>query len=107
MKAHRWMRLAALAALVVIGTWAITTSRMLADISALTSRLDPWVWLLHLLSLVAFLGVALVALWHARVVWTGKRRWPAKAWSLVLAASGVMLLYVAVVFRLIAFDVHY
>jgi CubicO group peptidase (beta-lactamase class C family) len=105
--AHRRMRLAALAVALVLVAWGWTVTRLLSEISALSSKTDPWIWALQLLSLVAFVGAAAVALWHARVVWTGKRRWPAKAWSAVLALACTTLLYVAVVFKLIAFDVNY
>jgi NO-binding membrane sensor protein with MHYT domain len=75
--------------------------------SELSSRQDPWLWLLQLMSLVVFVGGCAVALWHARVVWTGPRRWPAKAWSVVLALACTTVLYTALVFKLIAFDVNY
>ena len=63
--------------------------------------------LLHLASFVVFLGAALIALWHCRVVWAGRRRWPARLWSVVLAVSSVTVLWVALVFKLIAFNAHF
>jgi hypothetical protein len=74
---------------------------------AVSSRLDPWVWLLHLASLIAFIGAAVIAVWHCRVVWRGRRRWPARLWSVMLAVSSLTVLWVALVFKLIAFNVHF
>ncbi|HEY4647489.1 MAG TPA: serine hydrolase domain-containing protein [Gemmatimonadales bacterium] len=102
--AHRWIRLAAVAVLLVLAGWFWLIKQMSSTVSALTSKSDPWIWLLHLLSLVAFLGVAGVALWHARIAWSDRRRWTSKLWSGLLAVAGVTLLYVAVVFHLIAFN---
>ncbi|MGH2709208.1 MAG: serine hydrolase, partial [Actinomycetota bacterium] len=87
--------------------WGATFTILVSDISALTSERDGWFWLLQLLSLAVFAGSAVVALWHAWVVWTGKRRWPARTWSVVLATACITLLYVALAFKLIAFDVNY
>ncbi len=105
--AQRRMRLAAVAVVVVLVAWGATFSIMLADLAALNGRKDPWLWALQLLSLVVFVGAAAVALWHARAVWTANRRWPAKVWSITLAVACTTVLYVAVVYKLIAFDVNY
>jgi uncharacterized membrane protein HdeD (DUF308 family) len=101
------MLLASAAVLLLVVGWAWLLRRMFSEVSALTSRSDPWLWLLQLLGLVVFAGAVAVALWHARVVWTGHRAWPTKLWSVVLGLATVTLLYVAVVFKLIAFDINY
>ena len=105
--AHRWIRLAALAVLLLLAGWFWMIKRMTSEVAALTSKSDPWLWALQLLGLVVFVGAAAVALWNARIVWTGRRPWTSKLWSGVLAVAGVTLLYVAVVFKLIAFDVNW
>ena len=105
--AHRWMRYAAIAVLLLLAGWTWQIQRMSSNVGALTSKSDPWLWILQLLGLVVFVGAAGVALWHARVAWAGKRPWTAKAWSAVLALASVSLLYIAVVFKLIAFDVNF
>jgi CubicO group peptidase (beta-lactamase class C family) len=104
---RRRVRLAVLAVLIVLGAWITTLTMFFSGNSELSSRQDPWLWLLQLMSLVVFVGGCAVALWHARVVWTGPRRWPAKAWSVVLALACTTVLYTALVFKLIAFDVNY
>jgi CubicO group peptidase (beta-lactamase class C family) len=107
LRAHRWGRLAACAVVILLAAWSATVMTMVSDLSYLSSKLDPWLWVLQLLSLVAFVGAAGVALWHLRVVWTGKRRWPAKLWSAVLALACVTVLYVAFTFHLIGFSVNF
>lgn len=52
-------------------------------------------------------GATAAALWHAWVVWSGKRRWQARLWSVLLALASATVLYVALAFKLIAFDVNY
>ncbi len=105
--AHRWIRVAAALIVLALLGWFGLFSAINSSGPAVSSKLDPWVWLLHLVSLVVFPGAALIALWHSRVVWTGKRRWPAKVWSLVLAVSSVTVLWVALVYKLIAFNVNF
>jgi hypothetical protein len=80
---------------------------MLSDPPSANSPLDGRLLVLKLAGLVVFVGAALVAVWHARVVWTGGRRWPARTWSVVLAGASVVVLLVAVAFRLIGFSTHY
>ena len=104
---HRWTRLAALAVVILLGAWAWQVQRMLSDVSALTSKSEPALWALQLLGLVVFFGAAGVTLWNARLAWTGKRRWTGKIWSTALAVACVSLLYTALVFKLIAFDVNF
>jgi CubicO group peptidase (beta-lactamase class C family) len=105
--AFRAARMAAAAVVIVLAAWIGTLMTMLSDMDYLSSRLDPWLWILQILTFAVFVGATLVALWHARVVWTGKRRWPARTWSLALAAACVLLLWVGFSYNLIGFSVHY
>jgi CubicO group peptidase (beta-lactamase class C family) len=105
--AFRAARIAAAAVVIVLAAWIGTLMIMLSDMDSLSSRLDPWLWILQILTFAVFIGAALVALWHARVVWTGKGRWPARTWSLALAAACVLLLWVGFSYNLIGFSVHY
>jgi CubicO group peptidase (beta-lactamase class C family) len=105
--AYRWVRIAVLGVLLLLCGWMWQIQRMSSSVSALTSKSDPWLWLLQLLGVVLFLGAAGVALWNARLAWSGRRSWPAKIWNGLLALATVTLLYIAVVFKLIAFDINY
>ena len=106
-KAHRWVRIAATAALVVMIGWAVTIAQFMNNLTLLSESSDGWVWLMQLLSLVVFVGGAALGVWNAWVVVRSPRRWYAKLWAVVLALSLLLLLYIALTFQLIAFDVNY
>jgi hypothetical protein len=44
---------------------------------------------------------------NLRAVWRGRRRWPARVWSVVLAFSAFIILWVAFAFNLIGLGVNY
>lgn len=106
-KAHRWVRIAATAALVVMIGWAVTIAQFMNNLTLLSESSDGWVWLMQLLSLVVFVGGAALGVWNAWVVVRSPRKWYAKLWAVVLALSLLLLLYIALTFQLIAFDVNY
>ena len=106
-KAHFRVRLAALLALALFVVWATTISMMMSDYSLLSPALDGWLWVLQILSLVVFVGAAAVGVRNAWVVTRGQRRFTAKLWAVLLALSFAVLLWVALVYDLIAFDVNY
>ena len=57
---------------------------MFADLNKTTSAFDPVLRFCQVFGFVAFIGGFLLTLWNLKAVWTGKRRWPAKLWSVVL-----------------------
>jgi hypothetical protein len=86
----------------------------LALFTALNSRtamlgpsLDPWLFLLHLLSIPGYVGGAVVLIWAAAIAWTGTRRWTGKLWTSVLAASAVVMFWMAWVYHLMSFTSRY
>lgn len=101
---YRWVRVGAVATLLTLVGWLGLFSVIEESISALTPKIVPWVLLLQLVSLVAFVGTALLTLRHARVVWSGERRWPARVWSIVLVVASITILWTALVFKLIGFS---
>lgn len=106
-KAHRWIRIAATAAVAICIAWATTATKMLSNLTLLSESTDGWVWLMQLLSLVVFIGGAVLGVWNAWVVVRSPRKWYAKVWAVVLALSLLVLLYIAFTFHLIAFDANY
>ncbi len=106
-RAHRFVRIASTAAIVLFGTWAITITKMMGDFNLLTASMDGWLWVLQLLSLVVFIGAVVAGVWNAWVVLRAPRKWYSKVWAVVLALSLLVLLWVAFAFNLIAFDVNY
>ena len=106
-KAHRWVRAAAVAVIALWIAWGATLSMMLADFSLLSPEMDGWLWVLQILSLIVFVGGAVIGVWNAWVVLNSKRRWIAKLWAVVMALSFLAILWVALAYDLIAFDVNY
>jgi hypothetical protein len=106
-KAHRWIRLAATAAIAAWIAWGVTVTMMMSDLSLLTSSLDGWLWILKLLSVIVFLGAAAVGVWNAIVVVRSTRKWYAKVWAVVLAFGLLITLWVAFAFHLLSFSVNY
>jgi CubicO group peptidase (beta-lactamase class C family) len=106
-RAHRWIRIAATAAVVLFIAWVATAAAMMTNLTLLSPSMDPWLWTLQLSSVVVFIGGAVLGVWNALVVLRGNRRWYAKLWAIVLALSLLVLLWVAFTCHLIAFDVNY
>ena len=106
LRTHRLVRIASAATLAVLIGWVVFVSVMLGDLEK-ASNASVWLTLLQLASLVALVGGFLVALWHAWVVWKGKRRWPAKVWSIVLVIASLIVLWVALAFHLIGFGTNF
>ena len=73
-KAHRHVRLASVAALVVFGGWALLLSIMLKNFAYLSSKTDLWLRLLQFLSPIVFFGAAIVGVWNAWIVVRSKRK---------------------------------
>jgi CubicO group peptidase (beta-lactamase class C family) len=107
LRAYRLSRIAAIAILVALAGWALGLITMLGDLGKLTDGLDPLLWSLEIFGAIAFVGGVALMLWNLWVVWSGKRRWQAKVWTVVLAFASLTVLWVALAFRLIAFGVHY
>jgi hypothetical protein len=99
-----------------VGTAAVTLVSLgrLALFMLLSARtgllgpgLDPLLLLMHLLSILGYVGGAIVLIWAATIAWTGKRSWPRRVWTSVLAASAVVMLWMAWVYHLTSFTSRY
>jgi CubicO group peptidase (beta-lactamase class C family) len=106
-RAHRWVRYAALAAVTLTVAWLTTVITALEKLSLLSGSLDWWFWMLQLLSPIVYVGAAAIGVWNAWVVLKSARRWYAKLWAVLLAIAFLALLWVALVYHLIAFDLQY
>jgi hypothetical protein len=107
MRAYRLSKLASVLSVAAIAAWGGVITLMLKDLTRFSAGFD---WVIHaaqLLGIVAFIGGLVMTVLNLRSVWTGPRRWPAKVWSVVLALSSCVLLWIAVVFHLIGFGVNY
>ncbi|MEO7655406.1 MAG: serine hydrolase domain-containing protein, partial [Sphingomicrobium sp.] len=104
---YRLSRGAALAMLLVLVGWAVLITMMFSDLENLGGDLDPLILILQILSFIVLLGGLAVFGWYLWQVWTGKRRWTAKVWSIALVVAGVVLVWVGFAFHLLKIGTNY
>jgi CubicO group peptidase (beta-lactamase class C family) len=107
LRAYRYSKIGSIVILAGLGLWILTLVRMLNDFNNLSAKFDSTVHFTQLFGIVAFIVGSALVLWNIWTVWGGKRRWPAKVWSIVLALSAVVVLWVAFTFNLIGFGTNY
>jgi CubicO group peptidase (beta-lactamase class C family) len=107
LRAYRASKIGALLALAAFTTWAVSVISMFSDLNKTTAAFDPVLRFAQVFGFVGFFGGFLLALWNLLVVWTGKRRWPAKLWSLALVFATFIILWIAFQFHLIGWGVNY
>lgn len=93
--------------LAVLAGWVGVVAAMLHSLKYATSIMDPWLWALQIIGVVVFIGATLVSGRHAWLTWTDGRGRFRKLWSVLVLASTLLILYVAVRFNLVAFSVNY
>ncbi len=106
-KAHRLVRIAALVALATMLAVTIFVFLVASDLTWAVPEMD---WVIIALRLLAFLGsvaAAVIGLWNAAVVLRSDRRKLAKLWSVVLAISFLIVLYVGIVFHVFGYTANY
>ncbi len=107
LSAYRWSRIGSVAIVAALALWGLFVVLILKDTGTLGGRLDPLLILAQLLSAVAFWGGLAVMLWNLATVWGGQRRWPARAWSIVLVIAALTTLWVGLTFKLLHFGTNY
>jgi hypothetical protein len=80
---------------------------MLEDFSLLTAKMDWWLNTLHIAGSLGVFAGAAIAAWNVWVVWSGKGRWFAKLWSVVLLVSTLILAWLAIAYHLVGFGTNY
>lgn len=106
-RAFRLSRIAAVAIVVAMIGWALAIGLLLTDLTRTSDSSDAILWFLQVVGTVAFVAGFALMLWNLWVVWGGKRRWPARVWSVVLSFSALVVLWIALAFKLISFGVNY
>ena len=104
--AYRSSRIAALLIVALLVGWLVAAQTMLGDLAhqdSFNAILIP----LELLSFIIFIGGFLVTLWYAYKMWRGGLRWPGKVWSILLVIAAGTVLYIGLVFKLIALTTNY
>jgi CubicO group peptidase (beta-lactamase class C family) len=100
-------RIATAAVTLVTVAWLILFATLQSSSKLLSGGLDPVLFLMHLLSLVVYIGGAIALVWAAWVAFTGARRWTGKLWTTVLALSAVAVLWMAWAYHLTSFVSRY
>ena len=106
-RANRLSRLAAVAITAVTIGWTAVIAVGLDNLTLLGPGLDPLLFAMHVLSVIAYVGGAALLLWAGYAAWTGRRRWAARVWHTVLGLSGLVLLWTACAYHLMAFRTSY
>lgn len=95
------------AALAALGLWAAFIGVAFADLPKLGGPLDWLLWTVQILTPIALFGLLGLAAYNLWIVWRTKRGWFAKLWSILLVVSAVVLVWVAIGFKLIGFGTVY
>ncbi|HEY0596946.1 serine hydrolase domain-containing protein [Sphingopyxis sp.] len=107
LKSYRLTRAFAALAVAVMAGWILFVTKLVGDFSSLSGELDGALVTLQVATPVIFLGLLASAIWNIGHVWTSKRGWFAKFWSIVLLMSAVVLLWIGVGFHLIGFGTRF
>ncbi|HEV8406300.1 MAG TPA: serine hydrolase domain-containing protein [Sphingomicrobium sp.] len=104
--AYRWSRIASIAIVALFVGWLVAAQTLLGNLASQAS-FNAILLPLGLLSFIIFIGGFLVSLWYAYTAWRSGWRWPGKVWSIVLVIAAGTILYVGVVFKLVALTTNY
>ncbi len=107
LKAYRATRIIALAVLLVLGGWMLAFTLLFGDISNLTSSANFWLWLLQISGAIVFVGAVGIAGWNAWLTWRDGRGWARKLWSVLILLAGIVVLWTAWAYSLLAMTVNY
>jgi hypothetical protein len=106
-RAHRLVRLAALAVLLSVGGALGFVVAMLGDLEMTGASSDTWINLLRLFATVVLPVGAAIALWNAWQALRSRRRLLAKLWAVLLALSCLFLLWIGFANHLIGYGAYY
>jgi CubicO group peptidase (beta-lactamase class C family) len=107
LRAYRLSKVGSILLLAALGLWGLTVIRMFNDFNNLSEKYNGNIHFAEVFGIFAFLlGSAFIA-WNLWTVWKGARRWPAKTWSVVLALSAFIVLWVAITFNLFSFGIYF
>jgi CubicO group peptidase (beta-lactamase class C family) len=107
LRAYRLSKVGSILLLAALGVWGFTVIRMFNDFNNLSNKYNGNIRFAEVFGILAFLlGSAFIA-WNLWAVWQGTRRWPAKVWSILLALSACIVLWIAFAFHLFSFGMYF
>jgi CubicO group peptidase (beta-lactamase class C family) len=107
LRAYRLSKVGSILLLAALGLWGFTVIRMFNDFNNLSNKYNGNIRFAEMFGILAFLlGSAFIA-WNLWTVWKGARRWPAKVWSIVIALSAFIVLWIAFTFNLFSFGIYF
>ncbi len=106
-RAHWFSRVAAVAVTAVTIAWATLVALGLTQLTLLGPALDTWLFVMHGLSVLAYVGGALTMLWSAWIAWTSRQRWITRIWTTTLTLSALVMLWTACAYHLMVFRSTY
>ena len=107
LRAYRFSKVGSILLLAALGLWGFTVIRMFNDFNNLSDKYNGNIRFAEVFGILAFLLGSALIVWNLWTVWSGTRRWPAKVWSIVLALSAFIVLWVAFVFQLFSFGIYF
>jgi hypothetical protein len=107
LQAYRATRIMAGLDLAVLIGWLVVISMLFSSLDNLAGAFDFWLWLLQIAGAIIFVGAVMISGWNLWLTWRDGRRWTRKLWSLLVFLSTLLVLYVAIAFKLIAMTVSY
>jgi CubicO group peptidase (beta-lactamase class C family) len=108
LRAYRLSKVGSILLLAGLGWWGFTITRMFNDFDNLSNKFNGSIRFTEGFGMLAFLLGSAFIIWNLVTVWKGgARRWPAKTWSIVLALSAFVVLWIAFTFNLFTFGVYF
>ena len=107
LRAYRLSKVGSILLLAALGLWGFTIIRMFNDFNNLTNKFNGNIRFAEVFGILAILSGSAFIAWNLWTVWKGTRRWPAKVWSIVLALSAFIVLWIAFVFNLFSFGIYF
>lgn len=100
-------RISALAVLLVLGGWLGVVAAFESSLQVATSSLDPWLWLLQIGGLAALAAALSSALRNLQLALKPDQGRLRKGWAALFVLATLLLLYTAIVAKLVAMTVSY
>jgi CubicO group peptidase (beta-lactamase class C family) len=107
LRAYRLSKVGSILLLAGLGLWGFTIVRMFNDLNHLSNKYNGNIRFAEVFGILAFLLGSAFIVWNLWTVWQGTRRWPAKVWSIVLALSAFIVLWIAFAFHLFSFGIYF